>query len=95
MMNSDFPRSTPPAPRRVVITGLGTINPLGHDAAATWDAIRAGRSGVGPITLFDAAGQTLAGETWRSKGGNCPFIGHCLPGQVRYTLVDGRISYQS
>ena len=47
------------------------------------------------ITLFDAAGQTLAGETWRSKGGNCPFIGHCLPGQVRYTLVDGRISYQS
>ena len=42
-----------------------------------------------------AAGQTLAGETWRSKGGNCPFIGHCLPGQVRYTLVDGRISYQS
>ena len=38
------------------------------------------------ITLFDAAGQTLAGETWRSKGGNCPFIGHCLPGQVRYTL---------
>ena len=58
----------------------------------------AGRLAVGApadITLFDAAGQTLAGETWRSKGGNCPFIGHCLPGQVRYTLVDGRISYQS
>ena len=51
--------------------------------------------GRADITLFDAAGQTLAGETWRSKGGNCPFIGHCLPGQVRYTLVDGRISYQS
>ncbi|MDC7825699.1 dihydroorotase [Pseudomonas sp. BLCC-B13] len=58
----------------------------------------AGRLAVGApadITLFDAAGQTLAGETWRSKGGNCPFIGHCLPGQVLYTLVDGRISYQS
>lgn len=58
----------------------------------------AGRLAVGApadITLFDAEGQTLAGETWRSKGGNCPFIGHCLPGQVRYTLVDGRISYQS
>src|SRR5690606_16375791 len=55
----------------------------------------AGRLAVGApadITLFDSEGQTLAGETWRSKGSNCPFIGHCLPGQVRYTLVDGRVS---
>jgi len=61
-MNSDFPRTAPPerqraaAGSRVVVTGLGTLNPLGHDAAATWAAVRAGRSGVGPITLFDAAG---------------------------------------
>ena len=58
----------------------------------------AGRLAVGApadITLFDATGQTLAGETWRSKGSSCPFSGHCLPGQVRYSLVDGRISYQS
>jgi 3-oxoacyl-[acyl-carrier-protein] synthase II len=51
-------------PRRVVVTGLGTLTPLGHDAATTWDAIRAGRSGIGPITLFDA-GQyetRIAGE---------------------------------
>ncbi len=39
--------------RRVVITGLGTINPLGHNVADFWDAIQAGRSGVGPITRFD------------------------------------------
>ena len=58
----------------------------------------AGRLAVGApadLLLFDAEGQTLAGETWYSKGGNSPFIGHCLPGKVRYTLVDGRISYQS
>ncbi|MWV15016.1 dihydroorotase [Pseudomonas sp. L-22-4S-12] len=57
----------------------------------------AGRLAVGApadLLLFDAGAQTLAGETWHSKGGNSPFIGHCLPGKVRYTLVDGRISFQ-
>src|SRR5690606_13215541 len=51
-------------PRRVVITGLGTLNPLGNDAGQTWEAVRAGRSGIGPITLFDATGYEtrIAGE---------------------------------
>ncbi|MBI4315810.1 MAG: beta-ketoacyl-[acyl-carrier-protein] synthase II, partial [Chloroflexi bacterium] len=40
---------------RVVITGLGTVSPLGLDVASTWEAVAAGRSGVGPITLFDAS----------------------------------------
>lgn len=50
--------------RRVVVTGMGTLNPLGNDAATTWAAIRAGRSGVGPITLFDtsALATRIAGE---------------------------------
>ena len=50
--------------RRVVITGLGTLNPLGNDVATTWAAVRAGRSGIGPITLFDAADYEtrIAGE---------------------------------
>ena len=39
---------------RVVITGMGTINSLGNSVNETWDAITHGRSGVGPITLFDA-----------------------------------------
>lgn len=39
--------------RRVVVTGLGAISPVGHTMAATWDAIVAGRSGAGHITLFD------------------------------------------
>ncbi len=41
--------------RRVAITGLGTVNPLGNDVAAFWEGIRQGRSGIGPITRFDAS----------------------------------------
>jgi 3-oxoacyl-[acyl-carrier-protein] synthase II len=41
--------------RRVVITGLGTVNPIGRDVPAYWRALLAGQSGVGPITLFDTA----------------------------------------
>ena len=41
--------------RSVVITGLGTVNPLGNDIAAFWEGIHQGRSGVGPITRFDAS----------------------------------------
>lgn len=58
----------------------------------------AGRLGVGDsadLVLFDPQSSTLAGEQWHSKGRNCPFIGHCLPGAVRYTLVDGRIAFQA
>ncbi len=43
-----------PMDKRVVITGFGTINALGHSAAETWKNIQAGVSGVGPLTLFDA-----------------------------------------
>ncbi|MCX6025636.1 MAG: beta-ketoacyl-ACP synthase II [Chloroflexi bacterium] len=41
--------------RRVVVTGMGCITPLGNDVASTWDGVCSGRSGVGPITLFDAS----------------------------------------
>lgn len=41
--------------RRVVITGMGTVNPCGLSVAETWDNIANGRSGVGPLTLFDPA----------------------------------------
>ena len=42
--------------RRVVVTGLGAITPLGLDAQSHWQGLLAGRSGAGPITLFDATG---------------------------------------
>ena len=50
--------------RRVVITGMGTINPCGLSVAETWDNLLAGRSGIGPITRFDATDFTckIAGQ---------------------------------
>ncbi|MCR5253895.1 MAG: beta-ketoacyl-ACP synthase II [Treponema sp.] len=41
--------------RRVVITGMGAITPLGNSVEETWAGIKAGKSGIGPITLFDAS----------------------------------------
>ncbi len=40
--------------RRVVVTGLGAITPVGNDVPSTWDALLAGESGAGPITIFEA-----------------------------------------
>lgn len=50
--------------RRVVITGLGTLNPLGNDVAATWEALQAGKSGISRISQFDATDHKvqIAGE---------------------------------
>jgi 3-oxoacyl-[acyl-carrier-protein] synthase II len=50
--------------RRVVVTGLGTVNPCGLDVASTWHALKAARSGIGPITLFDTSQHAVqfAGE---------------------------------
>ena len=49
------------ARRRVVVTGLGVITPVGHNVADTWAAILAGRSGFGPITLVDNPQHTIQG----------------------------------
>jgi 3-oxoacyl-[acyl-carrier-protein] synthase II len=50
--------------RRVVITGLGLVSPVGNDVETGWSNIVAGRSGIGPITRFDASTLTtrFAGE---------------------------------
>jgi len=45
---------------KIVITGMGTVNPLGLNVQETWQNILAGVSGVGPITLFDT-------ETWKQE----------------------------
>ena len=50
--------------RRVVITGLGTVNPIGNSAADSWQAAKEGKCGIGPITAFDTTNfkVKLAGE---------------------------------
>ena len=41
--------------KRVVVTGLGCISPLGNNVPDTWSSLLAGKSGAGPITRFDAS----------------------------------------
>ena len=50
--------------RRVVVTGLGAVSPLGNDVAANWKALQEGVSGIGPLTTFDASAYEarIAGE---------------------------------
>lgn len=50
--------------RRVVVTGLGLISPVGNDVATGWSNLVAGRGGIGPITKFDASAfpSRIAGE---------------------------------
>ena len=50
--------------RRVVVTGMGALTPIGNDVASFWDGLVNGRSGIGPITLFDPVNvpSKIAGE---------------------------------
>jgi len=50
MMNE---QNEPAAKKRIVVTGLGAITPLGNSVKETWEAVREGKSGAGPITRFD------------------------------------------
>jgi 3-oxoacyl-[acyl-carrier-protein] synthase II len=50
--------------RRVVVTGMGALTPIGNDVPAFWDGLVNGRSGIGPITVFDPVNvpSKIAGE---------------------------------
>ena len=50
--------------RRVVVTGMGIVSPVGNDLDSAWDSIVNGRSGIGPVQSFDTTGYstTIAGE---------------------------------
>src|SRR4029077_6740860 len=57
--------------RRVVITGIGLLTPIGNDLESTWSALLAGKNGAAPITLFDTTNfaTTFAceGEGWEAE----------------------------
>ncbi len=57
-------RKRRPALRRVVVTGLGALSPVGVGVEAMWSALCRGDSGIGPISCFDTAAfeTTIAGE---------------------------------
>lgn len=62
-MSSRYERA-PRAPKRVVVTGIGAISPLGLTLQETWEKALRGQSGIGPITKFNTQGfdVTFAGE---------------------------------
>ena len=50
--------------KRVVVTGLGVVSPIGNDVPTFWENIKAGKHGIAPITRFDTSdmGVKLAAE---------------------------------
>ena len=57
--------------RRVVITGIGLVTPIGNDLESTWSALLAGKNGAAPITHFD-----FSSVIWRRPSIACPCF-HC------------------
>lgn len=82
--------------RRVVVTGLGLVTPLGADVETAWSNIIASKSGAGPITIFDASDYAcrIACEVKRGDGTNGTFnadrrVDHKIQRQVDPFIVFG------
>jgi 3-oxoacyl-[acyl-carrier-protein] synthase II len=82
--------------RRVVVTGLGMVSPLGASVGTTWSRLLAGQSGAGPITIFDATNYAcrIACEVKRGDGSDGTFnaglrVDHKVQRQVDPFIVFG------
>jgi 3-oxoacyl-[acyl-carrier-protein] synthase II len=89
--------------RRVVVTGIGMINPMGHDVATVWSGLKESKSGVAPTTLFDASGFPTkisaevkgwditdsgeSAEVWRDRGRHTKFAA----GAAKQAVADSGI----
>lgn len=60
--------------RRVVVTGMGAISPVGIGSESIWDAVSSGRSGVGPITAFDVSGYSTRFAAYVNDWDPTPWI---------------------
>ncbi|MEX0585410.1 MAG: beta-ketoacyl-[acyl-carrier-protein] synthase family protein, partial [Pirellulales bacterium] len=85
--------------RRVVVTGIGAVTPLGTEIEAIWSAVKEGRSGVGPTTIFDASNfptkisaevrnwditdEGESAEDWKYRGRHTRFAGGAAKKAVR------------
>ena len=75
--------------RRIVITGLGTVNPLGKDVEGYWASLAAGTNAVGPVTLFDASTYaTTVGAEVKDFDGSSSFKDTKMAGRLdRYQIM--------
>ncbi len=90
--------------RRVVVTGIGMINPMGHDVATVWSGLKESKSGVAATTLFDASGFPTkisaevknwditntgeSAEVWRDRGRHTKFAA----GAAKQAVADSGIA---
>ena len=85
--------------RRVVVTGLGMVTPLGIGVEENWDAVTKGRSGVGPITKFDtsAYASQIAGEVknFRSEDFLAAKDARHLDIFIHYAIASARMAFEA
>jgi 3-oxoacyl-[acyl-carrier-protein] synthase II len=84
--------------RRVVVTGLGLVTPVGIGVAETWEALCRGKSGIGPITRFDAGAYKtrIAGEVkgFRAEDFMSPKLVKRLDVFIHYALAAARMALE-